>query len=174
MKIFIVALSSLVLLGCGQSSTESTQTVESFPVDGQVVLEGELVTESQLASSENQNPKRENIIETHIGEQTFNLEVSATREEREIGLMYRESMQYNEGMLFIFEAPARHRFWMKNTLIPLDILWLNEAKEIIHFETATPCYSEPCDIYGPEIDSLYVVELPAGSFVEEVGTVVEF
>ena len=176
MKIFIVALCSLVLLGCGQSSTETASTTEAAADDpvAQVVLEGDLITEEILAEPEDKNPKRENTTDGTIGEQVFSLEVSQTSAERELGLMYRESIQYNEGMLFIFEQSARHRFWMKNTLIPLDILWLNEDKEIIHFETATPCYSEPCDIYGPEQESLYVVELPAGSFVEAVGTVVEF
>lgn len=171
MKIFIVALCSLFVLGCSQSSTQ-TPTTPELEVATQVVVEGDLIAEA--ITIETENPKRENTTEATIGEQVFTLEVSRTKSERELGLMYRESMQYNEGMLFIFDDVNRHRFWMKNTLIPLDILWLNEEKEIIHFETAAPCYAEPCDIYGPETDSLYVVELPAGSFVEEVGTVVEF
>ena len=172
MKIFIVALCSLVLLGCGQSSTETSVTTTE--IETQVVVEGDLIEESIVLAPENTNEKRTEILEAKIGEQVFNLEVSRTAADRELGLMHREAMQYNEGMLFVFDRSARHRFWMKNTLIPLDILWLNEDKEIIHFETATPCYKEPCDIVGPEIDSLYVVELPAGSFVEEVGSVVEF
>ena len=110
-----------------------------------------------------------------IGSQNFDLEISDTNETRELGLMYREIMQYNEGMIFVFDTLGRHRFWMKNTLIPLDILWLDEEKSIFHFETVNPCYEDPCPPVGPTSgNAKYVIELPAGSFFEEIGTVVEF
>lgn len=138
------------------------------------MISGDLVSNNIDVGIKPENPTRAEVIDAKIGAQTFALEVSRSKADREMGLMHREAMQYNEGMLFEFETAGRHRFWMKNTLIPLDIIWLNENKEVIHFATANPCYSDPCDIHGPEGLSRYVIELPAGSFVEEVGTVVEF
>ena len=54
--------------------------------------------------------------------------------------MFRESLNENSGMLFIFPKEDFHNFWMKNTLIPLDIIWINSAKEIVFIENnAQPC-----------------------------------
>lgn len=162
----MLSFCTLFVLGCSQSSTKTTTAPTTT---AKTIKQPSTSTEEK-----EKNPKRENQVEATLGAQVFQLEVSRTPAERELGLMYRESMQYNQGMLFVFDSPGRHRFWMKNTLIPLDILWLNQAKEIIHFETAQPCYKEPCDIVGPDQNSWYVVELPAGSFVEEIGSVVAF
>ena len=163
MKIFCLALCSVLLLGCSLPSNESAETITP---DSELYL---------TINEAGENPKRDNIVEAQIGAQTFDLEVSDTKESREMGMMYRETMQYNEGMLFVFDVAARYRFWMKNTLIPLDILWLDEGKSVIHFETANPCYKDPCLPVGPTTGAAkYVIELPAGSFVEELGTVVGF
>ena len=108
----------------------------------------------------------------------FDVEIAETSEERSNGLMHRESMEKSEGMLFIFEEPATNTFWMKNTLIPLDIIWMNENKEVIFINKDTkPCKSDPCLNYGPAENSFFVLELNSGVSDEvglEVGDVLTF
>lgn len=91
-------------------------------------------------------------------------ELAVTLEERARGLMFRESIASDQGMLFVFEEPDLHGFWMKNTLIPLDIIWLDSDKRIVHIErNVPPCVAEPCPTYAPGIPAGYVLELKAGS-----------
>ncbi|MBA3045043.1 MAG: DUF192 domain-containing protein [Candidatus Thermoplasmatota archaeon] len=69
---------------------------------------------------------------------TFNCEVADTDLERAAGLMYRESLDNGSGMLFVFETPHLLSFWMKNTLIPLDIIFIDENGNVINVEEANP------------------------------------
>lgn len=82
---------------------------------------------------------------------------------RSSGLMGRSQLKSNEGMLFIFETDDLHMMWMKNMAISIDMIWLNEKKEIIAITPARPpCRLDPCPIYGPSASSRYVLEIPAG------------
>ena len=92
----------------------------------------------------------------------FEVELPRTNQEFMTGLMFREHLPENEGMLFVFQEEAKHSFWMKNTLIPLDIIWMNKDLEVVHIETATPCEEEPCTVYAPTEEALYVLEINAG------------
>ena len=77
--------------------------------------------------------------------------------------MNRESLNQNAGMLFIFQEEGVYPFWMKNTLIPLDIIWINKDKKIIHIEkNVQPCKAGPCPSYSPEKQALYVLEINTG------------
>ncbi|HET6465266.1 MAG TPA: DUF192 domain-containing protein [Nitrospiria bacterium] len=94
---------------------------------------------------------------------TLQVEVARTEKTRALGLMFRTALPEDRGMLFIFEQPGLHRFWMKNTLIPLDMIWMDERKRIIHIEyQVPPCKLDPCAVYGPSADSLYVLEVISG------------
>ncbi len=105
-------------------------------------------------------------------------ELAVTDEERARGLMFRKEIPDDFGMLFIFEREERHGFWMKNTLIPLDMLWLDGKKRIVHIEeNVPPCNVEPCEVYYPLKPGLYVLELNAGKARKEglrVGDVLLF
>lgn len=104
-------------------------------------------------------------------------ELAYTDETRAQGLMFRKSMPEDAGMLFLFPDLSQQSFWMKNTLIPLDILWLNEQKEIVYFVTATPCRKDPCATYMPMQKALYVLELNAGMVKKhnvKIGSRLEF
>ena len=104
-------------------------------------------------------------------------ELAYTDANRARGLMFRESMPSDAGMLFLFPSMDIYNFWMKNTLIPLDILWLNERKEIVYMVTAQPCKKDPCDSIAPLQKALYVLELNAGFANKHkltIGTQLEF
>jgi len=93
----------------------------------------------------------------------FLVEVAETVTERMRGLQYREHLEPERGMLFVFENPGRHRFWMKNTLIPLDMIWLDPQGVVVHIEARVPpCRTDPCPIYFSPKKALYVLELNAG------------
>lgn len=93
------------------------------------------------------------------------------------GLMFVEEMGEFNGMFFIFDEIGHYPFWMKNTLIPLDIIWIDEEFKIVHIAQAEPCQEDPCVIYDPVVDSLYVVEVNKGFAQEqgiETGQFIEF
>ena len=66
------------------------------------------------------------------GQASFSVEIADSADERALGLMYRESMPRGSGMLFVYEYPQRAAFWMKNTLIPLDIIFLDRDGLVGH------------------------------------------
>ncbi|MEK6826382.1 MAG: DUF192 domain-containing protein [Nanoarchaeota archaeon] len=90
------------------------------------------------------------------------VETADDPEERMRGLMFRDSLGENEGMLFIFDDSQTRRFWMKNTLIPLDIVFISEDFEIINVVEAVPCTEEPCEIYRSAGNAKYVLEVNGG------------
>lgn len=90
-------------------------------------------------------------------------ELAITDEERTRGLMFRKEVPEDYGMLFIFEYEEKHGFWMKNTLINLDIIWIGKNKKIVHIEkNVPPCKGEPCEVYYPSGPALYVLEIKGG------------
>jgi len=83
------------------------------------------------------------------------------------GLMYRESLDENSGMLFIFTSEAKRTFWMKNTLIPLDLIFINGDKKIVEIkENFEPCREDNCPSYASAAKAQYVLEVNAG-FVQK-------
>ena len=97
----------------------------------------------------------------------FRTEVVQTPGERAKGLMFRESLGQDRGMLFIFPEENAHAFWMKNTLIPLDIIWINSAKEVVFMaEGVQPCLDDNCETITPDSGTRYVLEVNAGAAAE--------
>ncbi len=93
----------------------------------------------------------------------FLVELAKSPEQRALGLMFRENLGDNRGMLFIFEQEKKYSFWMKNTLIALDIIWINNDKEVVFIKKdAQPCKSENCEKISPNENAKYVLELNAG------------
>lgn len=91
------------------------------------------------------------------------VEVMVKDEDRAMGLMFRPSLPKDRGMLFIFERPDFHGIWMKNCRFPIDIVWLDEERKVVHLaESVPPCKAEPCPVYNPLRRAAYVVELNAG------------
>jgi hypothetical protein len=78
------------------------------------------------------------VIELKIGKTVIQAEVATTPASQQLGLMYRKELATNSGMLFIFNDKAGHCFWMKNTLIPLSIAFLEDDGKIINIEEMLP------------------------------------
>tara|TARA_R110000868_G_scaffold21640_9_gene89794 strand:+ start:12550 stop:13041 length:492 start_codon:yes stop_codon:yes gene_type:complete len=91
---------------------------------------------------------------------SFEIEIADTDYETETGLMYRKSMKSNRGMLFIFPDVAMHSFYMKNTEIPLDIIFIDANMRIASFQENAEPYNE--NGLSSQVPIKYVLELNAG------------
>lgn len=97
-----------------------------------------------------------------ISEKCFNIEIAKTPEQRSQGLMHRDTLTEEESMLFLFPEESIHNFWMKNTLIPLDIIWISKEKKVVHIKhNAQPC-TTLCPLIIPNAPASYVLEINAG------------
>lgn len=109
------------------------------------------------------------MIKIKLGNKEYNVKEAKTQEEKEKGLMNVKELPNNEGMIFYYDEPDLVEMWMKNTLIPLDIIYINEDQEVIAIEQGQP---EDNTLLGHD-DTMYVVELNQGSGVKE-GDELEF
>lgn len=97
----------------------------------------------------------------------FTVEVAESQEKQALGLMFRESMPDDHGMVFIFPAEGMRSFWMKNTKIPLDIFYFDEDLKLVNVsENTPPCRSSRCPGYPSTGPAKYVLELNAGKAAE--------
>ncbi|MCX7554250.1 DUF192 domain-containing protein [Marinicella sp. S1101] len=100
-----------------------------------------------------------------LKDQTFLVELADDAQSRAMGLMYRKEMADSEGMLFIFPDSKPRAFWMKNTLIPLDILYFDQNRRLVSIsENTPPCKntSTRCPNYPSAKPAKYVLEINAG------------
>ena len=95
------------------------------------------------------------------------LEIMRTNEEHKRGLMGREGIGENEGMLFFSKrdyAAGQNLFWMKHMKFPIDMIWLDKNFKIVYIERdVPPCNTKDCPLYGPQVVSRHVLELKANS-----------
>jgi len=102
-----------------------------------------------------------------FSDQCFDVEVAQTFAQRAKGLQFRKSLEKNAGMLFIFSESEKHSFWMKETLILLDIIWMDQSKQIVSIiPDIPPCTTPQCPVYTPDKNALYVLEVNAGITAE--------
>lgn len=93
----------------------------------------------------------------------FRCDVALTEEHRARGLMFQSGLAPDQGMLFVFDHEGDYPFWMKNMSFPIDIIWLDAQKQIVHLQAnVPPCAVEPCDVYDPNAKAKYVLEVGAG------------
>ena len=93
-------------------------------------------------------------------------EIADTPQKRAAGLMYRDHLKKNHGMMFFFDQAQEWTFWMKNTLIALDLIWMDEKKRVIHIERNVPICTrtdDSCPQYRPNDGAMYVLEIAAGT-----------
>lgn len=112
-----------------------------------------------------------------INNAEIEVEIANTPQERERGLMYRTSLKEGGGMLFIHPKPRPLTFWMKNTLIPLSIAFIDEKGRIIFIQDMMPQDSPPYKQYSSPLPAKYALEVPQGWFGREKvseGAIIKF
>lgn len=139
--------------------------------------------ENQKADRENRNfrsfPKKleEEAIKTvKIGGVILNVEVADTSTERIKGLSGKEELSEDEGMLFVFDKEGYYGIWMKEMNFPIDIVWLDKNKKIIHVENAASPETYP-KAFTSSSPALYVLETSANFFKShkiKIGDIAEF
>ena len=94
---------------------------------------------------------------------SIEVEIATNQQQRETGLMNRQSLPVNKGMLFVYNDQGLRGVWMKNTLLPLDVLFLNHKAEIVAMlPDLQPCRQNPCPIYSSQLPATYMLEVNAG------------
>ena len=128
-----------------------------------------------------QNSSLENnkiISEICFENKCFEVEIADTAEKKRVGLMNRKYLDPDSGMLFVFDQAGIYNLWMKNTLIPLDMIWIDENNKVIFIkENAEPCKTERCKTFGLDENARYILEINGGMAGEtkvEVGDEIEF
>ena len=101
-------------------------------------------------------------IKSARGDMRFDVQIAETAEARSRGLMGVEQLEPSEGMVFLFQASSKGGFWMKNTLIPLDIAFWNEEMKIVDILHMEPCKEDPCQIYTPRAEYIGAAEVAKG------------
>jgi uncharacterized membrane protein (UPF0127 family) len=106
-----------------------------------------------------------------FAENCFFVKVARTQAERGEGLMFQTQLDKNAGMLFVFDKEGVYPFWMKNTLIPLDIIWIDnspagENKVVFINKNSQPCGTNNCPTINPYVEAKYVLEINAGASKE--------
>lgn len=104
-------------------------------------------------------PANPNIITLKIKDQNYQIELATTSAQKIKGLSKRDTLCPNCGMLFTFGFETQLPFWMKDTLIPLDMIWLDKNNKVVDIKTATETNSQK--IYQNQSPAKYVIELNA-------------
>ena len=156
-----------------------------------VICDSMLSASAAQSSNNNTNPVLKAIQEAFLTDSRYlkakvtvkdfelNADVPITSELMSKGLAVKNQLKENEAMLFIFEESAKHSFWMKDMKFPIDIIWLDSARKVVHIErNLQPCVSVfICTSYSPSADSRYVLETVAG-FAQRhnvnMGSVIDF
>ncbi|HWN22049.1 MAG TPA: DUF192 domain-containing protein [Gaiellaceae bacterium] len=116
------------------------------------------------AGDEVRFPRGTATIATGERKLVLRVEVARTDEQRQRGLMQRRSLARNAGMVFQFPSATSGAFWMKNTLIPLDIAFYGPRGGILRIMQMKPCKADPCPLYDPKVSYRGALEVNAGSF----------
>lgn len=127
---------------------------------------------SFFANKRNSLPKE---VKAVINDYNYYLEVAKTSKQREIGLSNRQSLCSNCGMLFVFPRQKIHTFWMKDTFIPLDMIWLDKNFKVVKIATILETNSEK--LYANKNKAKYVIELNANEVFKrdlKIGDTIQF
>ncbi|MCP5419266.1 MAG: DUF192 domain-containing protein [Gammaproteobacteria bacterium] len=100
-----------------------------------------------------------------VGNVRFHAEIAQSLDERQRGLMFRTDLADQAGMLFIQPIPGPATFWMKNTYIPLDLLYFDNERRLLEIHAqAPPCSADPCPVYASQTANIkYILEINAGT-----------
>lgn len=167
---------ALLLMGCVPSQVAVSEGTSGEGVEAEVDGSGQVRSESsELKDAADASSDLLGLAQVlpvtaqvELGGETIDLEVTRTPEEQATGLMYRSSLADDRGMLFSFSPAQPVRFWMKNVVIDLDMVFIHEGKIVGIAADVPPCDSTPCGTYGPGFGVLVdeVIELRGGRAAE--------
>lgn len=106
------------------------------------------------------------LLDTDEGSVLIDVEVAENEQQRRLGLMHRESLDEDSGMVFVFFEPSSGGFWMKNTTIPLSIAFFDIEGRILRILDMEPCTEDPCPSYDPGVAYRGALEVNRGAFDE--------
>jgi uncharacterized protein len=167
-----VALFALVcaLAACGGGTDEPAGPTTTVSGTGTTTAEEAPATTDETTTEEDDDEEEDGesgsavVIETADGEVEVPVEVADSPEEREVGLMNRESLPADAGMIFVFDEDTASAFWMKDTLIPLSIAFADAAGTIVSILDMDPCEADPCELYDPGVTYRSALEVNQGAF----------
>ena len=152
-----------VVTGAGCSASQSTAappatatgSADPAPITADIPLSSDLGQQLPITAV------------TTLGSQEIFLEVATTPQQQSLGLMYREALPDDRGMLFPMGQPRPVSFWMKNVPVPLDMVFIYDGTIQAIAAAVPPCTAEPCPTYGPGPQPIdQVIELRAGRAAE--------
>jgi uncharacterized protein len=162
----VLACLTLFVAACGgdgESAGPTTTVVDPGPP---TTTQAETETTTLPTTTEEEREGPVVLIQTERGEEVaVTVEVADSQDEREVGLMHREFLPDDAGMIFLFEEEITGGFWMKNTLIPLSIAFADGDGTILRILDMEPCEADPCEIYDPGVAYSSALEVNQGAFV---------
>ena len=109
------------------------------------------------------------LIEVDVGGETLTVALADTADLQAQGLAGVDDLGRVDGMLFVFDGAAPVAFWMKETLIPLDLWFFDDTRTLVGAETMAPCPGDPCPQTASDGLVLFALETPAGAFDFQLG-----
>ncbi len=168
MKILRTTLCILALCtyaGCtaNQPSASTLSYIANSQQTGEIFQTQQAGDPASAAGRPQQLPTQQLTVSTPDGDVAFSVQVARDEQTRAEGLMYRQDMPMNEGMIFLFDKEQPLTFWMKNTLIPLDMIYMDKDWKVVSIQKqAQPCTADPCVLYPSMQDAQYVLEINGG------------
>ena len=147
-RALLLVLAVAALAGCGRDGEEAAPTTTGSRPAGPVFERGTVVIEGAGAQVR------------------VDVEIAETPVQQQLGLMHRESLASEAGMVFVFAKETRGGFWMKNTLIPLSIAFYDRGGKILRILDMEPCTKDPCPVYDPGVSYRGALEVNKGAFRE--------
>jgi len=93
----------------------------------------------------------------------FEVEIVKSISDKKKGLSFRDNLEQNAGMLFVYEKEGLYSFWMKDMNFPLDIIWINKDKKVVYMKESTqPCTADNCTSLKPKEKAIYILEVNSG------------
>ncbi len=150
------------------SPTETIDPSSRPTSDTETTTDTETEPDSNSSSTETRGQVLPITAQAEIAGELFELEVARTPEQQALGLMFRDELADNRGMLFPFANPRPTRFWMQNVSISLDMIFLRDGQVMAIADNVPPCTTPSCPTYGPDTLIDQVIELRGGR-AEELG-----
>ncbi len=156
---------SLVVVLCLMITTACAQI--TAPTTGKPEPAATIEPEMNRSVSSDGLPLGTLIVDGPPSEVRLTVEIAETAESRATGLMGRTELSEIDGMAFLFERPTSGGFWMKNTLIGLDIAFWDEQGALVAILQMEPCEADPCPTYSPGAEYIGAVEVEKGRLERE-------